>query len=109
MPHYMLQFTYTPEAWAALMHKPEDRTAAVEAIAKQAGGRLISLYYHFGEYDGTVIGEFPDDVSANAVAVAVMASGGIRSTKSTRLFSTKEAVEAFTKAGKTSYQPPGRK
>ncbi len=109
MPLYMLQFTYTPETWAALARKPEDRTAAVEALAKQAGGRLISLYYHFGEYDGTVIAEFPDDVTANAVAVAVLGSGGLRSTKSTRLFSAKEAVEAFTKAGKISYQPPGRK
>jgi hypothetical protein len=43
MPNYMLQFTYTPESWAALFRKPENRTAAMEAIAKSVGGRLISL------------------------------------------------------------------
>lgn len=105
----MIQFTYTAEAWAALARKPEDRTAAIEALVKQAGGRLISIYYHFGEYDGTVIAEAPDDVSANATVLAVLAGGAVRSTKTTRLFTTKEAVSALEKAGKISYQPPVRK
>jgi uncharacterized protein with GYD domain len=108
MPHYMLQFSYTPESWAALIRKPEDRTAAVDAIAKSVGGRLVALYYHFGEYDGTAIVEGPDDVSANAAAVAVLASGAVRATKTTRLFSPKEAVEAFGKAGKVAYRVPGK-
>ncbi len=108
MPHYMLQFAYSPDAWAALIRKPEDRSAAVEVVARGAGGRLLSFYYHFGEYDGTAIAELPDDTAANAVAVAVLASGAIRSTKTTRLFSPKEAVEAFGKAGKIAYRPPGK-
>jgi uncharacterized protein with GYD domain len=108
MPHYMVQFTYTPESWAALVRKPEDRTAAVDAIAKSVGGRLVALYFHFGEYDGTAIIEGPDDVTANAAAVAVLASGAVRATKTTRLFSPKEAVEAFGKASKVAYRAPGK-
>lgn len=109
MPLYMLQFTYTPEAWAGLVRKPEDRTGAVESLAKQAGGRLVSIYYHPGEYDGTIISEFPDDVSANAVVMAAVASGTLRSTKTTRLYTARDVVDSLGKAGKISYQPPGRK
>ena len=109
MPQYMLQLAYTPESWKSLARNPEDRTGIAESVAKQLGGRLISFYYHFGEYDATVIAELPDDTAANAVAVAVLGSGGFRATKTTRLFSIKEAVEAFGKAGKVAYQPPGKK
>lgn len=78
-------------------------------MAKHVGGRHDALYYHFGVYDGTLIGEFPDDVSANAVLVAVLGSGPVRSTKSARPFTPKDAVGSFGKAGKILCQPPGRK
>jgi uncharacterized protein with GYD domain len=104
----MVQFTYSPESWAALIRKPEDRTGALDAIAKSAGGRLVSLYYHSGEYDGTAIVEAPDDVTANAIVLATVASGALRTTKTTRLFSPKEVVESLGKAGKVTYRPPGK-
>jgi uncharacterized protein with GYD domain len=108
MPQYMLQFAYSHESWAAMMKKPEDRTAAVEAIAKSLGGRLVSLYYHFGEFDGTAIIEAPDDTTANAAVLAVVASGALKGTKTTRLYSPKELLDALGKAGKASYRPPGK-
>jgi uncharacterized protein with GYD domain len=108
MPQYMLHFAYSQEAWAALVKKPEDRTAAIEAIGKALGSRLVSLYYHFGEYDGTAIIEAADDTTANAAVLAVVASGSVRSTKTTRLYTAKELVEALGKAGKVVYRPPGK-
>jgi uncharacterized protein with GYD domain len=108
MPVYMFQFAYSADAWAALVRKPEDRTAAVEAIAKSVGGRLVSLFYHMGDYDGTAILEAPDDVAANAAIMATVASGAIRASRTTRLYSPKELVEILGKAGKTTYRPPGK-
>jgi uncharacterized protein with GYD domain len=108
MPMYMLQFSYTPETWAALLRKPEDRTGAVDALVKSAGGRLVSVFYHFGEFDGTVIAELPDDAAANAVVFATVASGALRSSRTTRLFSPKEVVDSLGKAGKAAYRPPGK-
>lgn len=108
MPLYMLQFAYSPESWSALVRKPEDRTAAVDAIAKSVGGRLVSLYFHMGEYDGTAIIEAPDDTSANAAIMATVASGALRSSRTTRLYSSKELLKALGKAGKISYRPPGK-
>ncbi|MFZ0831184.1 MAG: GYD domain-containing protein [Thermoplasmata archaeon] len=108
MPHYMLQFAYSQDSWAALVKKPEDRTGVVETIAKSLGGRLVALYYHFGEYDGTAILELADDTTANAAVLAVVASGALKSTKTTRLYSAKDVVDALGKSGKAMYRPPGK-
>ena len=108
MPHYMVEFAYSELAWQSLIKNPEDRTAAVQSFLKSAGGKLIALYFHSGEFDGMVIFESPDDATANATVMAVLASGGIRASRTTRLFSAKEAVEAFTKAGKFAYRGPGQ-
>jgi uncharacterized protein with GYD domain len=108
MPLYMLQFCYSPEAWSALVRKPEDRSAMVDASLKTVGGRLVSLYFHMGEYDGTAILEAPDDSSANAAIMATVASGAIRSSRTTRLYSSKELVETLGKAAKIGYRAPGK-
>jgi uncharacterized protein with GYD domain len=109
VPHYKIEFAYSEQAWQALLKQPEDRTAAAEAFLKTAGGKLVALYYHSGEFDGTLIFESPDDSTANATAMAVLASGGIRTSRTTRLFTAKEAVESFSKAGKFTYRGPGQK
>jgi uncharacterized protein with GYD domain len=108
VPLYMLQFSYTPEAWAALIRKPEDRSTAVDAIMKSIGGRLVSLHFHMGEYDGTAILEAPDDSAANAAIMATAASGAVRASKTTRLYTAKEMMDTLAKAGKISYKPPGK-
>jgi uncharacterized protein with GYD domain len=108
MPQYMLQFSYSHESWVALVHRPEDRSTALEGIAKSLGGRMIALYYHSGEFDGTAIFEVPDDASANAAVMAVSATGALRATKTTRLFSSHEFEEALGKAGKVVYNPPSQ-
>lgn len=106
MPRYMLQFAYTANAWAALAKNPVDRRPAVRAVLEKLGGRLIDLYYHFGEYDGIVLVEAPDDTAANAAVIAVTAPGHLKATRTTRLFSVEEAMEAMRKAGAISYKAP---
>ncbi|HXW67574.1 MAG TPA: GYD domain-containing protein [Thermoplasmata archaeon] len=108
MPSYMVQFSYSPESWAALMRTPEDRTAALDALAKGVGGKVQALYYHFGEFDGTVIGEFPDDAAVNAMVFAAVSSGAVQSTRTVRLFRPAEAIEALGKASKLTYRAPGK-
>src|ERR1700687_3103764 len=106
MPLYMSQFAYTPEAWANLTKNPQDRTEAIAELARRMGGRLVSLYYSFGEHDGIVLSDVPDDVSAAARAMAPAAAGHVRSIKTTRLFTTQEAVAAMKKAGGGPLKPP---
>jgi uncharacterized protein with GYD domain len=106
MPLYMSQFAYTPEAWANLTRNPQDRTEALRELAQKLGGKLVSLYYSFGEHDGIVLSDVPDDTSAAALAMAAVAAGHVRSIKTTRLLTAAEAMAAMKKAGAAAYKPP---
>jgi len=49
----MAKFAYTPQAWTVIIHAPQDRAAASDALLRHFGSRLIGLYYTPGaEYDG---------------------------------------------------------
>ena len=111
MPLYKLDFAYTPEAWAGLIRSPEDRTEAIRTVVESAGGRLIDVYYAFGEIDGFVLFEAPDSVSAAALAMTVIASGAGKTIRTTEIFTAENAVEAMRRAGGTSgqYRPPGQR
>ena len=66
MPVYMTQFAYTPEAWAALIRNPEDRSQVLGDHLEKVGGKLLCFYYAFSEYDGVAIFEAPDETAAAA-------------------------------------------
>lgn len=106
MPHYLLQATYTPEAWASLLRRPQDRARAMRPIARQLKGRLVSFYLAFGDNDVVGIGEFPDDNSAAAFSMAVAAGGAVKSIKTTPLMTVAEGVNAMRKAKRVGYKPP---
>lgn len=106
MPLYMIQFAYTPEAWAALAKKPENRAEAISALAQKMGGRLIDVYYCFGEYDGVLLAELPNDTAATATVIAAVAPGHVKSTRTTRLMTINEAMDAMKQAGTVSYAAP---
>jgi len=102
----MTQFSYTSEAWAALTRSPQNRGEGFSTMAQSLGARLVDLYYCFGEYDGVLLLEAPDDVTATAVILAAVAPGHVRSTKTTRLMTVDETREAMRKAGTASYAAP---
>ena len=106
MARYMIQFSYTPEAWAALAKNPEDRTQVLAGLMDGLGGRLISLDYTMGDYDGVAIGELPDDTAAVAGVIAAMSPGHIRATKTTRLIPADEILAALQAAGRITYRGP---
>ena len=108
MPLYMNQFAYTPEAWAALTKHPEDRSEPISELLQKLGGRLIGLYYSLGEYDGVVIYEAPEDVSASTGILASIAAGHLKATKTTRLFTVEEAMEAMRRAGGVTFPAPSK-
>ncbi len=107
MPLYMTQFAYTPEAWATLTDNPQDRSAAVRELLENHGGRLIGWYLSFGEYDGLLIYEAPDDASAGALILAAAKRGHLRATKTTPLFTPEESTEIMRRAGEMGFRAPG--
>ncbi len=106
MALYMTQFTYTAEAWAALAKNPQDRSVPVRELAQKLGGRLVGLYYCFGEYDGVGLLDLPDDNAAIATSLVAVSPGHIKAIKTTKLFTVEETMEAMRKAGSVAFQGP---
>ena len=110
MPTYMSQGRYSRDAVKGMLASPEDRTQAVSKLVESVGGRLISYYVTFGEYDWMVIVEAPDESAMSAVVIAAAASGGVSDTKTTLIMSGSDAKRAFSKAQEIakSYKVPGQ-
>ncbi len=106
MAHYLLQVAYTPDAWAAMTKKPQDRIEVVRPVVEKLGGKLLSGYLAFGEYDVIAILDMPNNVSAAAFSIAAAAGGACKAVKLTTLMTTKEGIDAMKKAGAAGYRPP---
>jgi uncharacterized protein with GYD domain len=108
MAFYMIQGAYTVEAIATMAKNPQDRSVPVRELVQKVGGRLISFYFCFGEYDVVVLVELPDDSAATAVAMAGISPGHLKAYKTTKLFTVEETMEAMRKAGSLAFQGPSR-
>lgn len=98
MALFITQGRFTQDAIKGLIAKPEDRADSVAKLFAKSGGKLISYYMTFGEYDFMVISEGPyEGVAVTAIVVA--ASGGVTDLKTTLAMSSSEMKDAFAKAG----------
>ena len=107
MPYYLIQASYTGEAWGAQIRNPQNRFAQLGPMVEKLGGSLESGHYTFGDYDVMGIARFPDNPSAAAFSLAASAGGAVKAIKTTPLMTADEAVEAMKKASDFGYQPPG--
>jgi uncharacterized protein with GYD domain len=108
MPRYLHQFSYSTESVKAMTSKPQNRRNAAAKLFKAAGGKLVDMYFCFGEYDGVAIVDFPSNVDAAAVSLALGSSGSISRLHTTVLISMDDSVDAMKKAGKLAgaFKPP---
>jgi uncharacterized protein with GYD domain len=107
MPFYLTRFSYTPETWARLIKKPEDRRIAARTYIESVGGKLHGFWYAFGDHDGYSLWEAPDNVSMAAVALAIGAGGALSSFQTTVLLTVEETLAALEKAQPIKYKRPG--
>jgi uncharacterized protein with GYD domain len=106
MPYYLLQASYTAEAWATLVKKPQNRLEVIRGTVEKLGGSIEGSWLAFGEHDVVLICKLPDTVGAAAFSIAAAAGGALKSSKTTPLLTLEEGVEAMKRAGKTGYRPP---
>ena len=106
MSLYMLQAAYTPQAWAAMSRRPEDREKTVRDLVERGGGAFRHLYYSFGAFDVVVIFDAPDPQTAAAIAIAANNAGHLKAIQTTPLLTVPEAMDVMRKAGNLSYQAP---
>ncbi len=107
MPYYMIQASYTSEAWAAQIANPQDRLAVLGEMIASNGGKLHAGYYSFGEYDVVLIIESPDNETAASTMIAAAAGGAVSDLKTTVLLTNDEGQGAIRGASGVGYTPPG--
>ena len=108
MAHYLMQVSYTSDAWKTLLKKPEDRTKAIRPIIEKLGGTLESAWFCFGDYDLVLLIQMPNNTSAAAFSLAAAAGGAVSSIKTTPLIEIVEGLGAMKLAAKCGYKPPGK-
>ena len=107
MARYLVQASYTAEAWATMVERPEDRSVSVRRMVQHAGGHLECFYLAFGEHDVVTIVDVADNVAAAAIAMAAAAGGGLRSIRTTPLLTPEDALAALGRARTVDYTAPG--
>ncbi len=105
MPKYLWQVSYSPEGVQGLRKDGGTaRRTAVQRLVEQAGGKLESFYFAFGEADAYTIAELPDTATAAAVSLAVNGLGAVH--LRTVPLVTPEEMDTATKKS-IDYRPPG--
>lgn len=79
MPAYITLFNWTDQGVRNAKNTAERAKAAREAW-EAAGGRFIGIWWTFGQYDGFVVHEAPDDATANGLLVKTGMKGDVRTT-----------------------------
>ena len=79
MPAYITLFNWTEQGVKNIKDTGK-RALAVRAAWEAAGGRFIGIWWTFGQYDGVVVSEAPDDETANRLLMTVAMQGNIRTT-----------------------------
>jgi uncharacterized protein with GYD domain len=106
MPRYLLQASYTADGIKGLQNdKASGRRGVLTQAVESLGGKLEAFYFAFGADDVVAIADLPDNASAAGLALAISASGLVR-TRTTPLLTVEEAEQALQKS--VSYRPPGR-
>lgn len=107
MAMYLTRFSYTPDTWARLIQKPEDRRHAARDYIESVGGKLHGFWYAFGSHDGYNLWEAPNNVSMAAVALAITGGGALSSLETTVLLTVDETLDALRMAAEVGYRAPG--
>ncbi len=94
----MIQFSYTPQAMSKLIKHPEDRSRYIKEVIEKLGGRMLSFYYTYGDYDGFVIVEAPDNISSLAVNFAADNPEVLAKTHTVVCIPVNDALQAMRKS-----------
>jgi uncharacterized protein with GYD domain len=104
---FLLQASFTPQAWATFTRNPQDREEVLRAWCTRAGATAQALYFAFGaEHEVYSLFDAPSEEIAAIYTVAVNSAGHLKSCKLTRLLNAGEAKEIMKKAGGLGFQAP---
>lgn len=108
MAKYLIEETYSSQAAAGVMQKPEDRFEVLKPLCEKAGCKLEQFYVSGIENKSYLIIESPDLNTVCTVGTTFLASGAASAIKYIPLLTVPEAVDLFKKAATLGYRPPGK-
>jgi uncharacterized protein with GYD domain len=110
MHRYVLFFKYSDAAVKEMTENPQNREATLAELYESAGGKMESVYWFptGGQYDGMIIGQSPDDVSAEAISLTVRSTGSLSYSQTVAAMTAEEFKAAMEKAKsmRSSFTPP---
>jgi len=108
---FITQGRYTGSAISGMVERPEDRAQEAKRLIEAAGGKFISSYFTFGEYDFMVISEFEDIRKLTPALIAAAAGGALSDMRTTVALGWTDGQAAFQKARDLakSFRPAGQK
>ena len=99
MATFMTEAKLSEETLAVLSDKPSDRKKEVKKVIDAYGGKLISFYWMFGEYDVVTIYDAPNNSVAMAILLTLSAGGNVASHRTTPLIANDQAMKAMKISG----------
>ena len=108
MAHYLIEVGYTAQAWSTQVDEQANVVDRISPALKACGGKLESIYYAFGDCDLIAIIDFKNAEDAAGFALAVTASGALRSYKTTPLLTVDQGIASMKRAAQArkAYTPP---
>lgn len=89
MPHYITLLKWTEEGIKNVKESPKRAADLLTNFEKRYGGKVVGNYYAFGEYDGVLVLESPNDETIMSFLLEAESKGNFRS----------EAWRAFPMSG----------
>lgn len=97
---YLLSGTATPEVFAALIKKPEDRSENAGTLMKAAGCELVDYYVGISDYKSYIIMECAQAKSLGALQMLIYASGSMVEGQAVQIVTSAELKDLAVEAGK---------
>lgn len=91
MPHYIILMSWSEKGVENVKDSP-NRADQFKKTIENKGGRLVSIYWTFGQYDGVAVVETPDDASLMSALLSIESSGNAR-TVTLKAFTYEEAAK----------------
>jgi uncharacterized protein with GYD domain len=77
MPHYIILWSWS-EKGIENVKDSSNRADQFKKTLENKGGRLVSIYWTFGQYDGVAIVETPDDATLMSALLSMESGGNVR-------------------------------
>lgn len=106
MGHYLLQESYSANAWAVQIANPQNRLEQVPNILAPSGMNIVQGFDAFGEHDLVLLVKALDDKKMATASITIGSTGAVTNLKTTPLMPIEDLVDALKIAQGVAYTPP---